>query len=84
MPDITGSIGAKTLTSAEKGLVNGGGGDGAFTGLIHTKRGFTTSSDKFSHAIGYLFNASLSNSIYGNSNTVTPETIKTLMAIKYI
>lgn len=33
---------------------------------------------------GMTLNASLSNSIYGNSNTVTPETTKALMAIKYI
>ena len=73
MPNITGGI--KT-----QGLFDRASGYGAIK---------TTSGGPFGGgAVNYLsqlfsFDASLSNSIYGNSNTVTPKSTSCMLILKY-
>ena len=79
MPNITGNLSTKTFESTgNAGLI---AGSGAFQadGSSDT---FTYSSNAGYRSGNYCtFNASRSSSIYGNSSTVQPQTIKTLVYI---
>lgn len=77
LPNITGKIGVNGLTQGNVNLSK----NGAFSGTVgnETMNGSTISSSNGNTKIN--FNASLSNSIYGNSNTVQPQTIKVLYYI---
>ena len=70
LPNIMGTIGDNA--SLEKGPVNTSNFTGAFSADFANKKGFTSASSSASNPVKVYFNASNSNSIYGNSTTVQP------------
>lgn len=82
LPNITGSIGTPSgNNTAEKGIMNSSTARGAFSANSYTKRGFDADSTSSTYMIGFSFDASRSNSIYGNSSTVQPQTVRVLVYI---
>ena len=81
LPNIEGSIDG--IEQYVKGY-NAGSTTGAITALAHgskwTKTGTGTTVDR---QLAINFDASLSNTIYGSSDTVTPKSLTTLLLIKY-
>ena len=76
MPNITGSFNATLLHDG------GAVGYGAFiAGGSDTKS--TPQSGGDASQSGFSFDASRSNSIYGNSETITPESLSTKFFIKF-
>lgn len=76
LPNITGGITGDQSNRAYRG--------DAGTGALYTEVGsaFTGTSNAASdRTCGVFLDASLSNSIYGNSNTVQPQTIKQLVYV---
>lgn len=77
LPNIT----AKTVHAGDAG--NYDWGEGAFRGIEQGQRGVcTASSSKFNIYKNIDFDASRSNSIYGNSDTVQPKSITVRYIIK--
>ena len=77
LPNITGSITA----SVDSGPIRGNGNiSGAFT-LTSNNRGLRGEEDIT--GCGFAFDASRSNSIYGNADTVQPPAIQLIPQIKY-
>ena len=60
-----------------------GGASGAFQQGPFTSKVYSVSNANGNSFWNFYFYASLSNSIYGNSTTVTPLSITTAFAIKY-
>ena len=56
---------------------------GSFRATRVLNRNYSNGSGSTNGWVDVNFNASLSNTIYGNSNTVTPESLTTFMLIKY-
>lgn len=77
MPNINGTVGG-----AYNYVFNDGTGAFISRSLKNTNNVGLSGTGNINN--GMTLNASLSNPIYGSSNTVTPETTKALMAIKYI
>ena len=75
LPNITGGITGDQSNMAYRGDTG--------TGALYTEVGaaFTGTSNAASRSCGVFLDASLSNSIYGNSNTVQPQSIKVLYYI---
>ena len=83
-PNITGGFSCRSSWATNKN----GGWDyktGAFSGNTGTyPKQDASISDGWGPRLGNLeFRASLSSSIYGNSETVTPSSLKTLLLIRY-
>lgn len=83
LPNITGTYSLHTTISSL--YSNIGNFEGAFfpkarTSATQFQAGYSTDS---SGRYNLAFDASLSNPIYGNSNTVQPPTIQLLPQIKY-
>ena len=73
LPNITGSISP----------INSGNG-GSATGAFNAEKGkAAASTGSGNYYYSYNFDASSSNPSYGNSLTVTPESLTTLILIKY-
>ena len=73
LPNITGSISP----------INSGNG-GSATGAFNAEKGkVAASTGSGNYYYSYNFDASSSNPSYGNSLTVTPESLTTLLLIKY-
>ena len=84
LPNITGVLGDTNSTDWVKGFANSTLSSGAFfTGTLQNKKGFASNSTKESCNSGFGFDASSSNSTYGNSTTVTPLSLVTQFLIKY-
>lgn len=86
LPNISGDLELNLLGSSELGVVFPRSAKGAFySKKPMNQRGILISSygsaDQRDREIG--FDASISNSIYGNSNTVQPPAVKFLPIIKY-
>ena len=78
MPNITGSVQNDIVTtsiSTSDAFINPKYGKGNLMGT--TTPGWARNGGAFN------FNANSSNTIYGNSNTVTPESLATLVILKY-
>ena len=74
LPNITGTVlGAKELRLLST--------TGAFSISGYGKSGRGQTEGNEEHEL--ILDASLSNSIYSNSNTVTPKSLKTFMLVKY-
>ena len=82
LPNITGVLGDVDSTSWDKGFANNPSASGAFyAGTIQRKKAFENSSYSTNNCSGFGFDASRSSSIYGNSTTVQPQTVKVLYYI---
>ena len=85
LPNITGTV-SRILTGTSSQGSNVAAGTGAFSNMsaAAVSKDATASSAKWWNDNRTLnFNASKSNSIYGNSTTVQPPAIQTLIIIKY-
>ena len=78
LPNITGSFVPGSVPSNHSAYATG-----AFQGIASTGRNVTDSVTSTNPDYGYGFNASRSNSIYGNSNTVQPPAVVMNYIIKY-
>ena len=76
IPNIEGSVGNYYTALEEK--------DGCFanTKIVSKGSGWMTNATNTSY-IPIIFDASLSNPIYGNSSTVTPLSLSSTFIIKY-
>ena len=75
------SAGLPNITGAFIGVVQGG--TGAFSTGSNTTSYVGPANSNNLRQKRNTFDASLSNLIYGNSETVTPESLKALLLIKY-
>ena len=81
MPNITGQI---YRTNDDYPLFDGAESWGAMTiGKMPSKKGFILNADSLSRATSIDFWASNSNSIYGSSDKVQPNSLVTQYLIKY-
>ena len=77
VPNLTGNITGYTLGSVKNGITTSGV-------FIKSAGGSATSAGSGAHkAVDIIFDASDSNSIYGNSNTVQPPALCVNVCIKY-
>lgn len=77
MPNITGTLTGTRIHRTNAAAV------GAFSGLTHTGKSAGADGSTYCTNSELPFNASNSNSIYGNSDTVTPKSYTTVFLIKY-
>ena len=80
MPNITGYLAGTTTTHNN----NGNGSTGALYWAVPAHYGWGATTTDFTMANGASFDASRSNSIYGNSTTVQPTAMVLIPQIKYI
>lgn len=80
LPNIKGNF--KSVFTVAKD--NGTDTTGALQSPYSKSKGnFGNLTSESAWGYGFKFNASLSNTIYGNSNTVTPESLAVLILVKY-
>ena len=91
LPNITGNT-VVQITNGATGAtakIRSDGGAGALTNSTTTSNNFSywtrdgTTTEKIESASGILLNASRSNAIYGNSNTVQPPALIINFYIKF-
>lgn len=82
LPNITGSFYNTSGTQVRPWLANSVYTDGAIQQAYVTGTGAATQGSNLSLNNGFLFNASNSNAIYGNSNTVQPKSVKCSICIQ--
>ena len=85
LPNITGEVQVGAGSNHSLPWINGEG-SGAFRNKSKANTtafysSYTSSSQ--TALLGYTFDASRSSSIYGNSSTVQPQSIKVFILIKY-
>ena len=83
LPNIEGSFAPGVTSNIKCGFGNGASGTGSFIAESNGTNGYIMkNSDAYAEQHEITFNASLSNSIYGNSNTVQPPSLTAMPCIK--
>ena len=83
MPNITGSINTTGQTSQWSDISTTIAFEGAIEPIYRKQNNIPNASDTDNNVAGFSFDASRSNTTYGNSTTVTPLSESCLFYIRY-